>query len=86
MSSSKVVTTMKVIGAVMGKSSLQGAQTTIHAALASASASEAAELNGKYLSDCREERWLVAKNVGDRGFEEKLWLKTEKMLKIDFKF
>ena len=78
---------MKVIGAVMGKNSLQGAQTTIHAALASASSSSAAvavNLNGKYLSDCREERWLVARKVGDDAFEEKLWQKTQKLLKIKF--
>ena len=79
---------MKVIGAVMGKNSLQGAQTTIHAALASASSSSsssaAVNLNGKYLSDCREERWLVGRKVGDAAFEEKLWQKTQKLLKIKF--
>ena len=71
------------------QSGCQGAQTTIHVVLSGASSSTSSvklNLNGKYFSDCREEKLMVSRRVGDVKFEATLWAKTLKMLDVDFNF
>ncbi len=68
---------------VLGKSSWQGAQTTIHLALAD----KAEEVGGKFYSDCRP-WWLshsrfANKLMGDRGAEVKLYREARRMLQLD---
>ena len=100
LSSSKVVMTMKILGIIFGKNPNQGAQTTVHLALSTSKMIEKCStkmtdnqsmnltdrnrLNGKYFSDCREETFIVSRQIGNRQIEEKLWQKTQALLKIKF--
>lgn len=68
---------MNALGWLIGKSAQQGAQTTVHACLLS---QPFKKLNGKYLSDCREEYLVVSRQVGDQGVEDVLWETTEELL------
>jgi hypothetical protein len=79
---------MKILGIILGKNPNQGAQTTVHLALSTNQQltylTNRNQLNGKYYSDCREETFIVSRQIGDLEIEEKLWQKTQDLLKIKF--
>lgn len=60
---------------ICGKTSVQGAQTTIFAAVSEE------KMNGRYLSDCRETYpFLKKKTVGDSAIEAKVYKHTKNLL------
>jgi hypothetical protein len=74
------------LGLILGKNIYQGAQTTLHLALASGQGGSTRDaINGKYFSDCREEKLIVSSQIGDKNIEKKLWEKTLEILKIQFR-
>ena len=65
-----------VVSRVFGKSKEMGAQTTIHCVVADEN------VNGKYYSDCREERLLVNRAFYDEKLALHLYQKTKHLLKL----
>ena len=63
---------------ILGKNVEQGAQTIVHACLAPRPMES---LNGKYVSDCREEWLMVSHQVGNRNIEEVLHAYTNDLLR-----
>eukprot|EP00095_Tigriopus_kingsejongensis_P000776 maker-scaffold67_size430214-snap-gene-1.20 protein:Tk00776 transcript:maker-scaffold67_size430214-snap-gene-1.20-mRNA-1 annotation:"retinol dehydrogenase 12-like isoform x2" len=61
---------------LIGKNCWQGAQTTIFSIVAEES------LNGKYLADCRPNRWMVNSTVGDESREVRLIKEVKNLLNL----
>ena len=61
---------------VFGKTKEMGAQTTIHCVVADEN------VNGKYYSDCREDRLLVNRSFYDEKLALHLYEKTKHLLKL----
>ena len=71
------------LGLILGKNSYQGAQTSLHVALSCGSTRES--INGKYFSDCNEEKLIISSQIGNKSIERKLWQKTLEILKIKYR-
>ena len=69
---------------LLGKSAWQGAQTTIHLAIAKFS-KPMSEIRGKYFSDCKSSFWwnvYVPKVCTDQMACKKVWEKTMRLLDL----
>ena len=73
---------MFVLGWLLGKNSEQGAQTIIHSCLVPPYRNQISSLNGKYLSDCREEVVFRSRQLGDIKLEDTLYQYTQDLLSI----
>lgn len=61
---------------LLGKNNWQGAQTTIEAVVSEK------DLNGKYLSDCREAWWVSKKRIGNPETQAKFYKEIIHLLGI----
>ena len=72
----KIRKMVAIFARIFGKTKEMGAQTTIHCVVADES------INGKYYSDCREERLLVNKSFYNEKLAQQLYEKTKQFLKL----
>ena len=65
-----------IVSRIFGKTKAMGAQTTIFCVVANEN------INGKYYSDCREERLLVNRSFYNEKLAQEIYEKTKRLLKL----